>query len=154
MQGRQKVPKGTGDGMAVFTRSAKGPNELSQTVTGLKPGKYYSLLYCTADYDDISAKKGVKPVVAFNAELVGGEEVKDLRFRHCVDTRKVRQIVHRHVFKAAADTHELVFRDWESAAERAGEVGGRRALNYVILRPYYVENESEVAELAEFFQGR
>lgn len=154
VQGRKKVEKGTGDGVAVFTRSAKGPNELSQTITGLKPGKYYSLLYCTADYDDISARKGVKPVVAFNAELVGGEEVKGLRFRHCVDTKTVRQIVHRHVFKAAAGSHILIFRDWESAADRAGEVGGRRALNYVILRPYYIENESEVSELANFFQGR
>ena len=154
VQGRKKVPNGTGDGVVVFTRSAKGPNELSQTITGLKPGKYYSLLYCTADYDDISAKNGVKPTVAFNAELVGGEEVKDLRFRHCVDTKKVRQIVHRHVFKAAAGSHILIFRDWESAADRAGEVGGRRALNYVILRPYYIENESEVSELANLFQGR
>ena len=40
VQARQKVPTGTGDGVAVFTRSAKGPNELSQTVTGLTPGKY------------------------------------------------------------------------------------------------------------------
>ena len=154
VQGRKKVEKGTGDGVAVFTRSAKGPNELSQTITGLKPGKYYSLLYCTADYDDISAKKGVKPVVAFNAELVGGAEIKGLRFRHCVDTKTVRQIVHRHVFKAAATAHELTFRDWESTTDRAGEVGCRRALNYVILRPYYIENESEVSELANFFQGR
>lgn len=156
VQGRQKVPNGTGDGVAVFTRSAKRPNELSQKLTNLEPGKYYSLLYCTADYDDIAARKGVKPKVAFNADLVGAKEVRDLRFRHCVDGKKSKPvlIVHRHVFKAAADSHVLTFRDWETPTERVGEVGRRRALNYVIFRPYYVENEAEVDELANFFQGR
>lgn len=155
VQGRKKVPAGTGDGVAVFTRSAKGPNRLSQEIAGLEPGRYYSLLYCTADRDNLAKPGGKHGNVSFLASLEGSADVKDLRFRHVVDRRDgVRLVVHRQVFKATAERQRLVFSDWNADGTPEAAVGSRCTLNYVIFRPYYVENEAEVAELAAFFQGR
>lgn len=155
VQKRKKVPEGTGDGVAVFTRSAKSPNRLFQRVSGLVPGKYYSLIYCTADRDNLDRRDGKFGPVSMMAALEGAEEVKDLRYRHIADWQgKVRMTLHRHVFKATKDSQRLVFSDWNADGSAEAPVGSRCVLNYIIFRPYYVENESEVLELAEFFKGR
>ncbi len=47
----------TGDTFCVFKRGAGGPSTLTQTATGLTPGKVYTLQFVTADYKDMVAKQ-------------------------------------------------------------------------------------------------
>ena len=145
VQWRKKVPKGTGDGVAVFTRSAAGPNRLCQRLTGLVPGRLYALMYCTADRGDVLAKDGRTVDCVFSATLDGADEVLSRAFRRTNDTRPVvgkkpvSLSIHRQVFRAKSETATLVFSDWDERGASAVPVGTKRVLNYVVFRPYYLE---------------
>lgn len=145
VQWRKKVPKGTGDGVAVFTRSATTPNRLCQRLTGLVPGRLYALMYCTADRGDVLAKDGRAVDCAFSATLDGAEEIRARAFRRTNDTRPlagkrpVSLSIHRQVFRAKSESATLVFSDWDERGASAAPAGTERILNYVVFRPYYLE---------------
>ena len=56
-QARWGAPGGTGDSFCVFTRSEGQANTLTQTATGLTPGKIYTLQFVTADYKDMVERR-------------------------------------------------------------------------------------------------
>ena len=59
---------------------------------------------------------------------------------HCVT------VTQRTVFRAKAAEGELTFSDWKAAG--TGERPGRRLLlNYVSIKPYYIESEDELEQL-------
>lgn len=153
-----------GEHFALFTRSADAPNRLSQLISGLAPGKLYTLTYCTADYDDV-CEPGQHPVdgrltVALTSaeiipELSYELEVPDLAHSkkkglppHCVT------VTHRTVFRAKRTEGELSFSDWKDASDPGGAPGRRRLLNYVSVMPYYVENEAELSLLKRMGSAR
>ena len=147
-----------GDTAAVFTAAESGVNRLERKVVGLEPGKYYALMFVEADREDIRAPQGglIAPS-AMTAELAGAEEVKGLYFRHVVQflkmqAKQTRLNVYRYVFRAKAPEATLVFRD----CDRDGKTlkpGTKQALNYIVFRKYYVEDDAEVAEIANLIKG-
>jgi hypothetical protein len=155
VQRRQKVPFGTGDNVAVFARSAKGPNRISQKLTGLEKGRCYLLLYCPADYDDVVNRDGRKIDDSFSSDLIGAETIKELSFvrrkqtKPNDGTKPVRLRLERKIFRAQDTAATLVFSDWEPG--KRPQAGTRRVLNYVIFRPYYNEGENDVEFLRSVF---
>ena len=162
VQGRKKVPVGTGDDVAEFVTSEKGPNRLSQKIMGLEPGRYYALMFCAPNAANLDKAMASQPPLAFSARLEGAEEIAGLRFRHIGTTRRkpkgsgpkenVYLAIYRYVFRAKAAEATLTFEDRaEDGAALAA--GGRQALNYIIFRPYYVESPEEIDELVDIIAG-
>ena len=142
-QGRKKVPRGTGDGVATF-RTAARANSVSQRLKGLEPGAYYSLMFVTVDPGALKKPPKVNPPTAFSARLEGATEVPGLRFRHF---RRYLTVLHRYVFKADAPEATLVLSDRGDGGEALAE-GSRQSLNWIVFRKYYVESPEEVSEIA------
>ena len=154
IQRRQTVPVGYGDGVATFTTKADSPNELSQGLTGLRPGTLYAVICCVADRDDIVAKakdaktRGLKSPLAFSVRLEGATEYPNLRYETVSAVRsKVGMRLLRYVFRADSDRARLVFTDRKDDGSAAPE-GFKQVLNYISFMPYYVESPSEPAEIA------
>ena len=153
-QGRQNRPKGVGDGVAVFTSQVAGPNRLVQTLSGLEPGKHYSLQFCVADYRSIKESVAKWPDSAFSATLEGATEVKELRYRQGSQGTWARPIrpyfrLHRYVFRADGPTAKLVFAD-RADDGRALPAGTKQALNYVIFNPYYLETPEQINDIVDW----
>lgn len=157
VQGRKKVPAGTGDGVAEFVASADGANRLSQRITGLEPGKLYSVMFCAANREGVDNALGKRPPVAFSARLEGGKELDGLRFIHFAQRKKGKlqhyMPIYRYVFRAEGSEATLVFED-RAPDGKALATGGRQVLNYIVFRPYYVEAPGEEDEIAALMAGR
>ncbi|MBP3406421.1 MAG: hypothetical protein J6N18_09980 [Kiritimatiellae bacterium] len=152
VQKRQAIPNGYGDGVAVFTTRPDRPNELSQDISGLQPGKLYALLFCVADRDDVLAKDGktrfLKSPLAFSARLEGATELEDLRYETVSAVKtKVGLRLLRYVFRADSEKARLVFTDRKDDGSAAPE-GFQQVLNYVSFMPYYVESADDPADIA------
>ncbi len=124
--------KGAGDRFALFHRTDNSSGTLSQTVTGLKPGKVYRLYFHTADEDDVVSNRQQKGAVPLTGELKGAEILSRVHYK-ADNTRSDAAYVniHKVIFRALSDTAELEFSD------RTAEPGRRLILNYVSLHPYY-----------------
>ena len=134
-----------GDSFAVFRRSAKAPNRLSQTVGNLVPGRRYVLEYAVANLADVREPlpEDRTPDLGIAAEIIGtsfdpGLAVIDV-LGGKVKGRKprARLLSVRHVFEAKTSAAELVFTDWASATDPGGEAGVELAVNYVAVTPYF-----------------
>ena len=158
VQYRTHVPEGYGDRVAKFVRSAKGPNRLVQTLTGVVPGRTYSLSWCTADLADVNDPGSVAKESLLRAELAGAKTVDGLGFdrvwpadrdekgiRHYYkkdDTSKWPLTwTHRLVFTAEEPVVTLTFTDWASETAPGATVGRVQLLNYIICRPYFDEKQ-------------
>ena len=139
-----------GEHFALFTRSEKGPNRLSQTLRNIAKGKTYKLEFCTADYDDVLAPGTRTPEETFCVEIDGGDVAAEFSWNTVVpDAKAARKakksglpphcvtVTHRIVFKAMSSSPTLTFMDWKSPAARGGAAGGRQLLNFVRVAPYY-----------------
>ena len=145
-----------GDFFAVLTRSAKGPNRLSQTVRNLIPGRRYVLEYACSDLADVEHPGAeAHPDLALRAEVVGMPfdgfyTVEDGLGGSGKKHARVRSV--RHVFRATAAEAELVFSDWATETDPGGAVGRALTLNYIAVTPYFepapgtLEGEGEVGE--------
>ena len=165
IQGRKMVGKGCGDNLAVFTRSAKRPNRLSQKVTGLIPGRLYALACASVDADDLAKPCARGDEVVFRLSCGdGGEPVPELCYDKCgvMDRRPdgrspwgsapvAQKMLHRLVFRAKAPETEISFSDWADAKTPGGTIGARRMFNHVNLRLYYVEGDGELDDLKKIF---
>jgi hypothetical protein len=155
-QARIGVSDGYGDTVATFKTSPNGANEVRQEIFGLEPGRYYALHFAVADKGTLKACEGVPPVVPrfFSARLEGAERVAELCYEHLRRGRmapgaaknKASLRSYRFVFKAKHPDATLVLADCAPDG-RLNESGVELSLNYIIFRPYYVESESEVAEI-------
>ena len=161
--GVNKDPKAAyGDDFAVFRRSARAPNLLRRTLANLVPGRVYELMYCSADFEDVMAPAGNAPETwTLSATLTDAETIPALSFDHVsrmlasdrARGAKIPNIVtHRVVFRAKAATATLTFSDWRSATEPGGAAGEKRILNFVGVRPYYAESESDLADFIRFVE--
>ena len=134
-----------GDTCALFIRSSKAPNRISRKITGLTPGKKYSLTFVTADPDTFNGKNVVfGQDIAFNATLsdadidrklsydmrAGGKQFQDIVVE--IQTRKI-------IFTAKAAEVTVTFSDWKSDTEMGGSAGDKRVLNFIQVTPYFTE---------------
>ena len=154
IQNRHGARIGQGDGVATFTTKKDAPNELSQELSGLKPGKTYAVICCVADRDDVLAKskggktRGLSSPLAFSVRLEGAAEYPNLRYETVSGVKaKVGMRLLRYVFRACSDKARLVFTDRKDDGSSAPE-GFRQSLNYISFMPYYVESPDEPDEIA------
>jgi len=130
----------TGDTFCVFKRGAGGASTLTQTATGLTPGKVYTLQFVTADHQDMVARKVDPKQHRLSAVLGTGAELIPEQSYVFVDRRNsgkkandglVRINLHHLRFRAAAPSFKVTFTDAEA------EPGTETALNYIMLKPYF-----------------
>jgi hypothetical protein len=139
-EGRWGADGGAGDTFCVFKRGAGGPSTLTQTATGLTPGKVYTLQFITADYKDMVAHKVDPKEHRLSAVLGTGAELIPAKSYVYVDRRtagakandtNVRINLHHIRFRATGTSLKVTFTD------AAAEPGTETALNYVMLKPYF-----------------
>lgn len=157
-QGRVYQPKGTGDGVALFTRMADHPNRLSQKISGLAQGHLYALVFFTVDYDEYLKRPGVeRSRHQFRADFTGGANVPALE-SHCPGARfsysrpgHLFIYRHRYVFRADSTDVTLTFLDRSpDEGETITEgIGRRHLLNFVHLHEYFL-GDTSIEELATF----
>ena len=165
-KGRKMISPGPGDSLAVFRRSAKAPNRLSQKVTGLEPGRLYSFSCFSADPSDIAkpGPQGREIGMRLSADS-GAVEVPELAYTFACPQNRLPdgrdkwskrpvplRVVHRIVFRATGPEAVLSISDWSSPDAPGGEIGGRRIVNYCILRPYYIVGERELDALKSMYR--
>jgi len=164
-QGRKMVERGMGDNLVMFTRSAKGPNRLTQRVKGLVPGRLYALACASVDADDYAKPIPRGDEVVFNLSCgAGGEVIPELCYQvsGILDRRPdcrgpwtkhpvSQRMLHRLVFRATAPETEIAFSDWATDSEPGATIGARRLFNHVNLRLYYIEDEAELMDLRRIF---
>lgn len=159
-QERKKAPAGTGDGLALMVRSAKGPNRLSQKVTGLKPGTTYSITYCTSDYDDAQKPCETKPGVC-RVTFDGAKEIPELGYAHPKWRRAgfttwrgiagPMCVTRRAVFTAEKPEVTVTFTDWAADDKPGDAIGKGTLLNWIHLHKYYLEDEKDLKDLIGVF---
>jgi len=143
LQGR--YPKTSqGDTFLTLERSDKGPNRVSQTIRGLRPGRVYSLRAYVADIDDLDTQQ----TLGVSIEASGVELLQDRSLRHVFpncyshhlgdydDKRRAWMNYHWQIFRATGDEARLTVSDWASNAEPGGPIGQRLAVNFVQVQPY------------------
>jgi len=169
VQYRREVPRGYGDTLVRMTRSAKGPNRLSQTLTGLKPGAMYILLYHSTDEADVenpgtpcrdfvlrAELKGVTLMPRLSFDRIWPEDLSDKGLRKGrpnIRTPFPLSCHHRYVFRAKGPTAELTVTDWASDSAPGAPVGRTRLVNYFMVRPYYEDDSQLMAELEEYLSS-
>lgn len=131
---------GNGDDFVQFTAAAGKENRLSQKITGLTPGKFYSLTWFSIDPVELTSPRGKRTPFVLNALLTGAEVQKKgsytvhptpNQFRR---NRKTRDFtVNKTVFKALNSEVMLTFSDKGAAP------GAQRLVNFVAVRPYFSE---------------
>jgi hypothetical protein len=134
------APGGTGDTFCVFTRGDGDPSTLTQTATGLTPGRVYTLQFVTGDYEDILTGAFDPKELGMKAILDSGAEVIPEESYVFVDTRNTgrkeddglaRVNLHHVRFRAVAPSVTVTFTDADA------EPGTQIALNYIMLKPYF-----------------
>ena len=134
---------GRGDHAAVFRRHFGQANRLSQTATGLQPGRLYTLSYVVGDFDDIARIKPEAPDILLPVSLEGAEVIDAGTYVHRWPNtyrpkdKLASQDTHRVLFRALRDQVVVTFRDWQDDAVPGGPEDQRLVLNFVSLKPYY-----------------
>ena len=163
-QRRMGGPGGCGDAFARFVVSKDAPNILSQRLTGLKPGAFYSLQFMVMDtipsQSEIGFEKHASLAFPMTATVEGAKEVKALRISHPIrlasyipEEKRRNGMWHmeRYVFYATAPQATLVFRDRPDGA--TDDEGRTYLLNYVIFAPYFCEGKDDVRRIISTIRG-
>ena len=127
-----------GNNFCVFKKQPGKVNRISQPVKGLVPGKKYMLLFCTADYNDVKAKRLNPRKLGIDFHL-DGVKIDDtmvwidnrVKGNYSKNHNVARMNVNRIIFTATSETSTLSFTD---AAAKDGET---LVLNYIQLKPFY-----------------
>ncbi|MBQ3290501.1 MAG: hypothetical protein IJH50_13955 [Kiritimatiellae bacterium] len=132
---------GVGDTFAVLMREEGAPATLSQTATGLVPGRTYCLQFTAFDVKDVKANRIAPRRFGIDVTLGGGAEVrKDLSWVHVDERVKGRYDFNDNV--ARVNLHHIVFTARAAEAEvsfgnAAANVGEELGINAVSLNPYF-----------------
>ena len=147
--GRQgRYPRAAmGDHSLLTRRSAERPNRFSQRITGLEPGRLYSVKLLTADFEDISKglngkRAHVVSVELDNVERFPEKDIRDVYTRRGgsyakEDRKQNRWITYRVVYFRTKDKEaRLTVSDWASDDDPGGPVGQQLIHNFVEVEPY------------------
>jgi hypothetical protein len=147
LQGR--YPGGPfGDTFLCMTRSARGPNVVSQRIQRLQPGRLYSVKLITGDYADLQGGKTRREEHAVSIKLVGAE-VLGGGFRcpfHSARGPKPFErkspfwmTYHWLCFRAESPTAKLVITDWAKPEAPGGPIGQQVICSFVEVQPVLEE---------------
>jgi hypothetical protein len=143
LQGR--YPGGPfGDTFLCMTRSAKGPNVVSQRLQGLQPGRLYSVKLITGDLADLQGGKTRRDQQAVSIQL-GGAEILDGGFRCPFQSARGPKPFDREspfwmtyhwlCFRAGGPTAKLVITDWAKPETPGGPIGQQVICSFVEVQP-------------------
>lgn len=120
-----------GDTFALLTREDNTPSVVRQKITGLTPGKLYSVYYMTSDYDDVCENKFAPKKVGLTLTIPGTTIVRRSYYIDRRKSRKVSMNACKYVFRPKSSETELIF------SNASAPVGSRQTLNYITVRPYF-----------------
>ena len=140
-----------GDTFLTMKRSAKRPNEVSQPIVNLEPGRLYSIKMITANWDNISQSRSASQPDAVRIKLTGAEVVPGPRRNYWFTyphnyglslgdfSYKNRAYLNYHwyVFRAEAAEVGLTISDWKSDKNPGESVGQQLMLNFIEVQPYF-----------------
>ncbi len=143
--GRYIAPH-SGKNHLLTKRSADKPNQVSQEIKGLVPGKLYSAKLFVADYQDYVKGESVRKrlAVSLDIENVNMIPVKcmildvdgQVRAGAFAGKKPPWMNVHRLVFRALDTTAKLTISDWADATTPGGPIGQEILYNFVEVQPY------------------
>jgi len=134
-----------GDAFMLMKRSARGPNAVSQTIKGLRPGRLYSLRMYTADRADLSQQQKHAVSIRVDGVEVLGERSFQHVFHNCYshhlgpydDKHYAWMNYHWRIFRATGAEARLTISDWAAPDDPGGPVGQELMLNFVEVQPYF-----------------
>lgn len=145
MLGRFHTP-GQGNNYLLTKRSADKPNQVSQEIKNLVPGKLYSAKMFAADYQDLSEGESVRKKLAVSLDIDNVNMIPEKCLVLEVDgTSSVGPFegkappwmnVHRLVFRAVDTTAKLTISDWTDTTTPGGKTGQEILYNFVEVEPY------------------
>jgi hypothetical protein len=144
--GRPADPEHIGDSFVWMKRSAKGPNDFSQTIKDLQPGRLYSMKMFTCDYQDLVQPKQKSEAEATRflgrVELEGVDLDPKRSFTEMYASNPEPPIpvwitYHWKVFRASGPTAKLTVSDWPGENQPAGPFGQEQTFNFLEIQPYH-----------------
>ncbi|MFH0963227.1 MAG: LamG domain-containing protein [Planctomycetota bacterium] len=116
-------------------RSGSKPNTFSQTISGLAPGRLYSVKMICADPDNMT----VKEKHALSVHIEGVDILEEKSVQESIKSRNGTQpwvSFVRRVFRAKGNTAELSVSDWASLEQPGGPIGQNLIFNFIQVEPY------------------
>ena len=149
LQGRYPTTT-QGDRFLWMKRSADGANAVSQEITGLVPGRLYSLKMFTGDYGDLVAGASEKKTHAVSIGIDNAEFISPKCFQtevcnpwYTIGTFTPQQPFwvnfHGRVFRPKGNSAKLTISDWLSAKDPGGPIGQEIICNFLELQPHLEE---------------
>jgi hypothetical protein len=144
--GRPADPEHIGDTFLWMKRSAKGPNQFSQTIKDLEPGRLYSMKMFSCDYHDLVTPKAKtrEEATPFVGQVVleGVEVDRKRSFREMYASNPEPRIpvwitYHWTVFRAKGVTAKVTVSDWPNDQKATGRFGQEQAFNFLEIQPYH-----------------
>ena len=148
LQGRVRGSS-RGDNFVRMKRSASKPNQISQEIRDLEPGRLYTLKLITADYDDYKEGNVEKQDHAVTIRIDGVEMMADRSFKEVMQSSRGqeappfsrdRQPWFNHywqLFRAGETTANLTISDWARVDHPGGPIGQDLLYNFLELQPYF-----------------
>ncbi len=146
-EARWTSTEAVGDTYLYTTRGSGRASTATQTITGLEPGRSYSLRFATLWYEDLYNLRGdtydyVRDhsvhATLDGVDLVDGSSVVVA----CDSTWPASGVwvnQHRQRFVARSETATLTLSDWQSETDPGGEVWETFFFNFVQVQPYFDE---------------
>lgn len=133
-----------GDRFCRMTRSAAGPNRISQQLRALEPGRIYSLKLIAADTERLHEKQ----TLGLSPEIRGAEKIEALSFQFAYPSCYSHEVgpytrekpayftFYHVVFRAPSGRANLVISDWANATRPGGPIGQAIGSNFAEVQPF------------------
>lgn len=129
-------------------RSNIAPNRFSQTITGLEPGRLYSMRLITGDYQDLinGISRETKHTVSIDLAGVALLDAPEYSLQHIGSwfgygpftlERPYYMNLHWRVFRALDTTATLTITDWQDEDTPGGPIGQELIHNHIEVQPYF-----------------
>jgi len=149
LQGRRRIVVGVGDTVLVTRRAANAPNRISQTIRELTPGRAYSVTMFITDYGEYRRGKSVEQPHPASVRLERVKLLPERSFRVVFGSgvaghsygpfdreNQLYITYYRDVFRARAETAELILSDWAGEKDPGGPIGRELGFNFIQIQPY------------------
>lgn len=128
-----------GNSFLLTQRSSSGPNQVSQVIQGLVPGKIYTAKMVVGDHPAVT--KMILEDASPNARLSvdGVENMPDRSIVSVVGSAvgSASFQFHRLMFRATAPTATLTISDWAADDAPGGPAGQELMINFIEVQPYF-----------------
>ena len=139
----------SGNNFLLLTRDAQRPNQVTQEINGLVPGKTYTVQAIVGDYADLRIGKADEKKIGASVRVDGAEAIPELSYASIpqrtgllspqwpFNDGPIWTNRFRTAFRATAPTATLILSDWSSPTEPGGPAGQQLMFNYIQLEPYF-----------------